>query len=174
MSCADTIQQIDIWKHSRNGIICMQRNRVRNLKWILLCMYVLLHVAFQWDKMYMIRVWVSFDSQQSLENGDALSHQPRDVSTLKIHIFWNNKVYCCGTVLNVNIFLFPFAFSTYFNAYNSLANRKYLRKSEKNVSRQAAEGYFQKSATKTYSFAWNMTIFALNSKCCIWKRYFLE
>lgn len=87
-------QQIDICKHSRNKLLCMQRSRVRNLKWVFHCKPWVKRGRWAWcvsvffslcrttvgmlpnERMSEPRVRLSFDSWQSPKNGDALCHQP--------------------------------------------------------------------------------------------------
>lgn len=118
-------QQIDICKHSRNKLLCMQRNRVKNLKWLenfIPPTYVLrTRCSRSWSVLISSRIrieyndWirptvrVGFDSSQSQKkNGDKLYHPPKHVSTLRDSHFWNNWVFSFVNVsFRFSLCIFP-------------------------------------------------------------------
>lgn len=125
-----------------------------------------------------LEMWVSFDSRQSLKNGDALCHQSKHVSTLKIRISETVKSIsfeqCSSNSPRILFFLFVFFFfvvltwafflsATLSKEWNSLTIKQELynttaRKKLKCVTTGTAEGCFNSyKERKTRPIAQNMS-----------------
>lgn len=138
--------QIDIWKHSRNGIICMQRSRARNLKWVLLCMCERWTVAMlrllQCDWMLeCVCVWER-EGKSVLIHGNHWKMVTRWAISQGTCQLWRFEFFF-ETIKSISLeqcSMYFFLSSIYFKAYNSLANRKILRKRKKNCQDRQLKG----------------------------------